>query len=438
MLNLKYMSKQENKSSLCGQNIEVQINCLNIQGEGVFYFEGKKGSVMGVLPEERVVVRVLSDKKDFLSCSLVKVISPSPLRIEPDCPYYYKCGGCNFLHIGKENSFLLKANVIKDFLSSIYSGDIALHKSTSQQNYRNNVAFAIDGKVVGLKGYHSSRVIPISYCKIAKENINTALAILQKYLQNGGENFSHAVVRSLDKSLSITLVCTKKPKDLNALVQNLISIFGENFGLYLNYNKNKKEILSDKFEHVFGQKFLTANEFGISFFVYPHAFLQVNDEIRLKLYERVSQFVAEERVVEGYSGVGILSAVLAQKAKSVTSIEINKSATKSANLLKERNNITNLENINGDFGEVFEKMDRKEPFTLVLDPPRKGLDKKVLDSITKTLPDKIVYVSCNPYTLKQNVTYLTQFYLVENVEFFDMFPSTFDIETLLILKRRKK
>ena len=425
-------------TSFVGKELEVHINSLNIQGEGIFCYDGKRGSVLGVLPKEKVRVKVLSDKKDFLSCSLLEVLTPSLLRVTPTCPYYSKCGGCNFLHIDQKLAFEFKAKVAQDFLSNIYSGKVVLHKSEKQENYRNKVSFAIDGHNIGLKSYHSSCVVPISFCKIAKESINKALIVLQIYLQNTKENFSHAVVRSLENSIMITLVCTHKPKDLKCLVEPLSATFGENFGLYLNYNKNKKEILSENFEHIFGVEKLSANEFGVQFFVYPHAFLQINDGVRLALYESVCKFVESKNVVEGYSGVGILSAVLSKTAKSVTSIEINKSATKSANLLKKNNNITNLTNINGDFGEVFEKLKNKENFTLVLDPPRKGLDKKALDCIIKTLPEKIVYISCNPYTLKQNVVYLKEYYDVENMEFFDMFVGSFDIETLLVLKRRKK
>ena len=424
------------KTSPANEQIEVKVQKLSINGEGLFSYGDKRGAVSKVLPGEIVKASINKTKKDFMFCSLEKVLEQSSDRTIAPCPYYDKCGGCNFMHVAPQKALEIKKQVLSEYFRDYYAGDIVTHASTCDLDYRNKVSFSILGTQIGFKEPQSNNIVEVDNCLVAKKQINKVLSLTKQYLiKINNTAINHLVVRCLGEGVCVVLVATSMPVQIEHYANLLKQSFGDDFGLFVNFGDGKNEILSKKYKLVAGHEYLTIQDKALTYYVYPDAFMQINDGVRVALYSRVCDEIDQKDVVEGYSGVGILSAYMSSKASSVTSIEINSFATKSAQKLKESNKIENLTIINDDFGHALKALKGKKDFTLVVDPARSGLDKKALDAILEFMPNKIVYVSCNPYTLKQNIGYLKGKYKVQKIELFDMFVQTFDIETLAALQK---
>ncbi len=414
----------------------IIIEELNINGEGISYKDNNKFCVKNVLINEEVEVENFKVKQNFFQSKLKKILKPSQDRIKEKCKFCTICGGCDFMFVRYKKSLMIKKDVLKKYFEKFFCGEIKINYSDNEFYYRNKVAFKVENNKIGLQKYMSNKLIEIDECIVAKQEINQVLNVLREYLkQYNNVEINHAVIRCLNGHMSIAIVCSKKPRFLNILVEKLKNKFNDKFGLYVNYNTNNKKIFSDKWEYVYGQKELQSTLFGIDFYVKPYSFMQINENVMEKMYKRVLGEIENEIVIEGYSGIGLLSCILSKKAKKVYSIELNNSASQDAEKTKKLNKIVNLENINGDCNIFLPKLIQKhKDATFIIDPPRSGLGIEILQSILKSRPKKIIYISCNPYTLKQNIVFLKDSYYIDKFEIFDIFPQTFEIESFVVLK----
>lgn len=250
----------------------------------------------------------------------------------------------------------------------------------------------------------------------------------------------HLVVRSIDDKLLITLVATGENIPLlYDLVSEIKNEFND-FGLNININNlNNNVILSNKYKHIYGNEKLKINSKGVNLEITNASFYQVNDYIKDKIYDEVLSQIDNKIVVDAFSGAGLLTSMLAKKAKKVYGIEIVKSAVLSANELMKNNNIKNVENICGDCTIELPKLIKKlkDEVTIVLDPPRKGCDKKILEAIKTASCDKIIYIACSPISLARDCKILLENndYQITLVKPFDMFPETKNVETLCVLEK---
>lgn len=434
---------KENKDSIINneKTFEVSIEDVNINGEGFCYINDKqtKVCIKNVLPQEEVVVEKVFEKNNFIKAKLQRVIKANKLRITPKCKYCGCCGGCDYQHLKTKDALAKKLDIIKKYFSDIYNKEIIANESKNEFNYRNKVSFYVKDNKIGLQQEGTNNLIEIDSCLILKPILNKVLNVFKFWLKEYKEkNINHIVVRTLNNSLSIVLVVSDKVKQLQELIKLLNDEIGENlYGLYFNFNNGKGKILGDKWSFVYGLKSLNDNYNGVEYQIHPYSFMQVNDEVKLLIYEKVLKEIENKVVIEGYSGAGLLSAIISKKAKKVIGVEINKQATEDANVLKEKNNLVNIENINGDCKQVLPLLAKKYPEAIFLiDPPRSGCDLETLKSLKENKISKIIYISCNPYTLKQNVKFLIDEYELEDLQIFDMFPQTSNIESLAILKRK--
>lgn len=433
--------KKENK--LKEENLlKINIEDVNINGEGFCYINNKqtKVCVKNVIPQEEVIVEKTFEKNNFINAKLQTIVKPNNLRVNPKCKYYGVCGGCDYQHLSTKNALAQKLNIIKKYFSDIYNKEIIALESKNDFNYRNKVSFFVKNGKIGLQQENTNNLIEVDSCLILKPILNKVLNVFKIWLDKYKEkNINHVVVRTLNNLLSIVLVVTEKIKNTQELINLLNNEFGENsYGLYFNFNNGKGKILSDKWLFVYGAKTLTDNYNGVEYQIHPYSFMQVNDDIKLLIYEKVLKEIENKVVIEGYSGAGLLSAIISKKAKKVIGVEINKQATQDANNLKQKNNLTNIENINGDCKQVLPQLAKKYPEAIFLiDPPRSGCDLETLKALKQNKISKIIYISCNPYTLKQNIKFLIDEYKLDSLQIFDMFPQTSNIESLAILKRKK-
>ena len=309
----------------------------------------------------------------------------------------------------------------------------------------------VKGKpILGMFRSASHSILEIDDCLLCNASISKVMQITRKWLKNSifkGFNFNkksgdlmYLVVREHSNQILVTIVASREV-ELKSLYDCYIQSF-DNIGLSLIISDLSGDILSGKYIHLYGKENININEFGVSYCIDSRGFLQVNNEIKNKLYQEVLDNIdIDASVIDAYSGAGLLSAIIAKKAKEVVAIEINKSASNSAKQLFLNNNIDNIKNICADVGAVLLKeLKLMDNITIVLDPPRSGCSKEVFDSINRMSDcnkiNKIIYISCNPSTLARDLSILKERYIIDSVRPYNMFPRTKHIETLVCLQRQ--
>ncbi len=441
----------------------VNIIDMGMDAVGIAKDDGKVYFVPGALTGEQVQVEIIKDNKNFCQAKINQIISASPNRTNPPCPYYKECGGCNIQHATYEYALQYKTNYIRSILKKNSGLDLEVKDtiaSDKQFGYRNKAVFNISkvkGKtIVGMYCESSHKTIEIKECllcdEFSKKLIQATNEFVQKFNLDGYDNITNKgllksiMLRKLNNQYLIVLVATAKPKQIDSFVEILKKYF-DNFGLFVNINNLKNSvILTDNYVHIYGLKTIQAEHVlancdTIKYTISPHSFMQVNDYIKTLIYNKVADICKKsDLVVDAYSGAGLLSAIVSKTAKQVYGLEIVKSATQDADSLKIINNINNLTNINTDCAvglpNLFKNLESAQ-FYLIIDPPRKGIDPAVADAVLQVLPKKVVYISCNPATLGRDIKLLVADgkYKVSLVQPYDMFAQTGHIETLAVLDK---
>lgn len=450
----------------------MKLTIINqgINGEGVAIDNGKIFFVPGAIIGEIVDCEITKDFGNYANTKLIKIISPSTNRVEPVCPYFEKCGGCDLQHMNYKTQLEFKQNLVKSTLKKVGEIDCEVLPTiccSTQFNYRNKISFSCSENAIGFKAKSSSSIVDVDFCPLANENINKIFSIIKKHLTNNKISMlKNIVIRQIENQSLIALVVAK-PQNLTALYNSLSQKI-ENFGLFMVINPRKDSVvLTNNIVHIGGlENIHLLKDYDLTLTV--DSFYQTNEDIQNKLYNHIlSQINNNDNVINGYSGAGLLSAEIAKKAKHVYGIEINKSAHKDAENLKKYNKISNLTNICGDFFENFKKLTNITGFNtsqnstntqnghagstnkhdttdkqinqpicnvLVLDPSKKGCGKQVMKSICDV--EKLIYVSCNPIALAKDLREIKDTYTIANIQPFDMFPNTISVETCVTLIKK--
>ncbi len=437
--------------------IELNVEDLGVNGEGVARFDGKAVFIKGALPGERIRAKIIAVKPRFNFALLEKVLSPAASRVSPPCPWFGKCGGCDLMHLEQSAQAEFKRELVKDTLSRVGGIDAeVLPVITGEKSlrYRNKLSFPVrkgrNGEIlIGLFAKGSHRVVETSDCLLQYEwNSKLVVEIKEFMLENGYCGYDdesgkgdvrHIVAREISDKAVVTLVCTRKLK-ADGLLKKL-QFFLPKVELYINVNRRRDNvILGDEWFCVGGNDEQVTEE-GYAVKIHPASFFQVNDEIRLKLYRQVCDVVTAKSVIEAFSGAGLLSGIMAKKAEEVFGIEINEAAHLSAIKMKEENGIANFTPVLGDvtkkLGDVIAKCKQKP--LVVLDPPRSGIEREVVDTIAAADIRGVIYVSCNPATLARDLKlFAANGYVIDKVQPYDMFPQTSNVETLVCLSKKSE
>lgn len=435
------------------QVVEINIDKLGMNGEGVGRVDNQVVFVPFALPNEKVKTICINNKNKFAIMKVTDVISASSDRIVPPCPYFKKCGGCDLQHLKYEKQLEFKTNLVKETLLKVGKIDTTIEpcEKSKEYGYRNKASFPIvneNGYHIGMYRVNSHNLVDIDYCYLQKDSINKVLSVTKQWLNTLNENetqshnakLKHLVIREIDGKILITLVVSdKKVYKLDDYVKLLQNNF-DDFGLNLNINKlDNNVILSNEYIHIYGNKDINIETNGVRQSINNASFYQVNDDIKDKIYQFVTNKLKDDVIIDAFSGAGLLTSYLSKKAKKVYGLEIVRQASQSADLLIKQNNITNVENICGDCSETLPKLVRKinDSVSVVLDPPRKGCDKKVLEALIVSKPNKIVYIACSPISLARDVNILLSsgLYKITCVKPFDMFPETKNVETVMVLEK---
>ena len=453
-------------------------------GEGIIRHEGITFFVPACLPGEKVSFRVLKVKGNIGYGKVEEVLTPAEERVREKCPVFSKCGGCCLQHLEYGAQLVHKATVVKDALRKIGGLHVRVPnavRSDLPYGYRNKLQIPVgvdkDGQnVIGFYAEHSHRIIPVKSCAIHPEWAEKLIAIVKRYMTEcavkGYDEVAktgairHIVAREIGGKFIITLVSAKRNlPNLPFLVQLLQECFSA-ITLYVNFNDSDTNVIFGKeFQLVHGMGFFESEEHGIRYEAGPVTFLQVNENVRAKLYKDALKTVSadgDEVVVDAYSGGGLLTAMIAKQVKRVYGIELEEEASRCADSLKEKNDLQNMFNICGYVEEklpaVLEK-EKGEKLRLILDPPRAGIARSVLYALLKSGIPKLTLISCNPATLARDLGVLTGslienekgelfknpnyteeglsgFYTIEKIQPYDMFPQTKHVETLVVLSKK--
>ncbi|MBP5308777.1 MAG: 23S rRNA (uracil(1939)-C(5))-methyltransferase RlmD [Clostridia bacterium] len=461
------------------EEYEVTIENFGANGEGVARINNFAVFIPFALPGELVKIKIVKVKRNFAYGKLLEVIKPSKIRRSAECPVFHKCGGCNMQHISYSEQLKIKSAAVRDCLAK--TADINIHvplteSCENEYRYRNKFQLPVrntpKGNVVGLFREGTHEVVPIDDCLIQKKWASCLIQAVKNYIDTGISCFNeekkegylkHVVAREVCGKMLIVLVVTeRKLKNIDCFIDLLKTWFSD-FSVFVNYNAgNGNVIFGSDFKLVYGEERTVAEVNGIKMPIGPESFMQVNDEVRDKIYARVSELVggdSKTAVIDAYSGAGFLTAVLAGKVGRAYGVECVAEAVACANELARANGLSDkITNICGKCEEVLPDLVRRisgeySSVSVVLDPPRKGCDVAVLNSLIEAKPQKIVYVSCNPATLARDLGILTGtlyycgnelkktfthngLYKIEFIRPYDMFPNTKHVETVVLMSRR--
>ena len=445
-------------------------------GEGIVKTEGCAVFVPFALSDEKIRLKILKAKSNYAFGKLLSVESPSPYRCEPLCPVFTKCGGCDLQHVEYSEQLKLKAKFVSDCLKKTADIDIAVPAAVSSGErfrYRNKLQLPVRhtkrGNVVGFFRENSHDVVPIDDCLIQRQWAGKLISAIKKYIESvscfdeetGRGNLKHVVARDVGGKLIIVLVITAEKAEKTDLFVSLLDERFNDYSLFINVNKlGNNVIFGDEFRLLKGSEKTSFIDGGITLSMGPQSFMQVNDDVRRLIYAEVSSLLkgAGSAVIDAYSGAGYLTAVIAKNCAHAYGIECVKEAVDCADELASKNGLSGkITNICGLCEEVIPRLipkvsEKYERVSVVLDPPRKGCDEKVLSAVLAAKPENIVYISCNPATLARDLGLLTGrlkyfgrelkktgsqngIYNIDFVKPFDMFPNTRHVETLVCLKR---
>lgn len=454
-----------------GDKILSEIIDFGMDGEGVAKVDGMPIFIPLAVKGDLAKVQIVHLKKDYGFGKLIKVVRPSELRATPICPVFGLCGGCDIQHISAQAQLDFKKEKIENcFRKAKLDIDVDDVVFGERFHYRNKLQIPFgeaNGRVVcGFYKKSSHEIVPIQQCFLQGEWSTKLISIVTAWANGdcGNRKISayneasesgilrHMVARYIDGFLCLTLVINADSlPEKDALCALLSSEF--EYNLYISINKkNTNVIFGTQTKKVFGQD-KTFEIDGIRQKISPLSFLQVNDEIKKFLYDRAVDYLKDCDVVfDIYSGAGSLSAQIAKASKSkqkpcVYGIEIVTEATQNADDLMKQNMLSEkVQNINGDAVTALPQLlqdglnnvnsTAKLLFGAVIDPPRKGCEDAVIQTLLQSGIERLVYISCNPATLARDLEKLSAAYTVLSATPYDMFPQTSHLETLVCLTRK--
>lgn len=447
----------------------LDIISVGYEGEGIAKIDGYPIFIEGAILGEKVKVLIVKAKKNYAYGKLLEVIEASEERIEPKCKVYKRCGGCTVQHMNYKKQLDYKFERVKDCISKIGGLDSSLVEypigMKEPERYRNKVQLPVGivkGELsIGFYAPRSHNIINLETCLIQDKVADKVADITRKWMTkynisaasidgvfNKNGLIRHVMIRKgfTTNEVMVVLVSTKKSVPN---IENFIEEIKNNIegikSIILNVNKeNTNVILGQECITLWGKDTITDYIDNFKFNISPLSFFQVNPVQTEKLYSKALEYAGltgEETVFDAYCGTGTITLFLSQKAKKVYGVEIIEPAIINARENAKINNIDNAEFFVGKSEEIIPELIEKGivPEVIVVDPPRKGCDIKLLEAIGKAKPKRVVYVSCDPSTLARDLKILEEKgYKTEKVQPVDMFPHTSHIENVTSLIKEQR
>ena len=430
------------------------------EGLGVVRLDGAVVFVPGAVRGEEIDLEIRRVMRACAAGEVVRVRTPSPARTRPSCPWFGRCGGCDFQHVTYEEELWAKRQRVQDALSRIGGSDVRVEEilgAPDTAHYRNKSQYPVgpDG-TIGFYRAGSHQVVPVDRCQIQSEEADrTARAVgdwMKRYHVPGYDERTgkglvrHVYVRTDRRGGSLCCVVANgkqlpREAELAALVLEAVP---KTVGVVLNGNTRRSNvILGDRYRTIWGRDHLEDTLCGLEFRLSVPSFYQVHRSQAEVLYGKALDFAAltgRETVLDLYCGIGTLTLCLARRAGRAVGAEIVPQAVADARENARRNRIGNVEFFCGDAAAVAEELSSQglRPDVIAVDPPRKGLGPEAVEAVTEMGPERVVYVSCDPGTLARDVArFARRGYRAVRATAVDLFPRTAHVETVVLLSKRE-
>ncbi|MDL2211549.1 23S rRNA (uracil(1939)-C(5))-methyltransferase RlmD [Erysipelotrichaceae bacterium OttesenSCG-928-M19] len=438
--------------------INAQVVDYTHDGKGIVKYDGAALFVPNCLIDEKLEVKIVKWKKKYGYGKVIKLLSENKNRVQPSCPFYFQCGGCQLQIMNYQEQLNFKNSKIKNvFLKhNITFTNLNIIENKTPLAYRNKLSIPLTTKKgtisAGLYRENSNDIIVIDNCLIQQDSINIVLneivSLLNAYNINIYDKFNQQgylrqiVIRSTynQDSILIGFVINEIEyhDELKQVIEQLVKNNKKIKTIVINYNnKNTNVILGDNSKVIYGDGYLIDEVNNYLFQISLNSFYQVNalqmNNLYLKAIE-MAKLSSEDIVLDAYCGVGTISIYLASKVKKVIGIDIVAQAINDANENKKLNKINNIDFICEDISEYFNH-DHTSYDCLFVDPPRKGCSLVFLNDIIKKQPKKIIYIACDPATQARDIRYLIDngYQIIEQCAV-DMFSQTYHIENIISLQ----
>ncbi len=396
--------------------MKVEVIKFDNMGRGIGYIDNKIIFIPKSAPGDIIEVEIIKNKKDYLEGKIINIIKPSRIRKEIKCPYYNSCGGCDLLHISLTEEMEYKLLKVNDILkkNNINYDVKEIIKCDNEYNYRNKITLKIVNKEIGYYISETHNLLPIDNCLLVNEDVNNLIKDLHHFNLVNGE----IIIRSNYKNELLIII------NSNDEIKNIE---------YIITNHNIVGIIQNN-KCIYGENFLIQKINDYLFKVSYNAFFQVNINICEKLFKLIDEYTKNSKnILDLYCGVGTLSIVVSHDKENVVGVEIVENAIKDANINKNLNKINNISFICSDTKNILDKIIPSFD-TIILDPPRSGVDEKVLKKILNTNIKQIIYISCNPFTLVRDLKLLLNNYQIQTLKLLDMFTWSEHVESFCVLK----
>lgn len=436
----------------------AHIDGYSSEGLGIARIDGQVVFVHGAVRGEICDVLVMKVLKNAAFGKIAALVEPSPARREPDCPYYGRCGGCDFRHMSYEEELWAKRARVQDALTRIGGAEIAVEEILGAEqplHYRNKSIYPISPTgEVGFYRARSHQVVHVEHCLIQKPEADALAQALRDYIARfrvppydeatGRGLLRHLYVRTscAGESLVCLLVNGSRLPHEEELVAMLRAAAPRLCGVVLGENTRRgNAILGDRYRTLWGRDYLTDTLCGLELRLSVPSFYQVNHDQAQRLYEKALEYAGltgRELAVDLYCGAGTITQVLARRARHVIGGEIVPEAIRDAEDSARRNGVENVEFLCGDASRLAAELRQRglRPDVICLDPPRKGLAPDVVEAAASMTPGRIVYVSCDPATLARDVARFAPLgYRPVRACAVDLFPGTAHVETVALLSK---
>lgn len=445
------------------KNKEYIVNIIDngYEGEGIAKIEDYTIFVPGAIKGEKIKILIVKVQTSYAFGKIIEIIEKSEYRIEPDCITYKRCGGCNLRHIDYEETLNMKQNAVQSLVNKTLKNPIKVNKTVAMGNpyhYRNKLQFPIgidkNGEpVIGVFANRTHEIIPVQGCAIQDiKSIQIAKYVvdaikkynLSVYDEKTGQGLMRHVIVKAAKSKGEYMVILVVNGNIlpyaKEIARNLVGACHSIVSVIVNINmKNTNVILGDKNITVYGRDYIV-DKLGDYFFkISPLSFYQVNPVQAEALYNyaiEAAEITKNDIVFDLYCGIGTISIFMAKSAKKVYGVEIVEQAIEMAKENAKENKIDNTHFIAGDTEIILtDLIENKKinPDVIIVDPPRKGLDKTSINNILKVKPRKVVYISCNPASLVRDLKMLEEKYEIKVIQPFDLFCFTSHVENCVVL-----
>ena len=445
--------------------IQLKITSTTAEGSGVGHTsDGMAVFVPMSATGDELSVKILKVKKTYAFGKLEEILTPSPARIEPDCPNFSKCGGCVWRHVSYSEECRIKEQKVRDAVERIGGINTEIKPIIACERtdrYRNKAQLPVgrdrNGNVqIGFYSFHSHRIVDCADCALQPEQFGEVIRITREFIDRYGVSvydestgkgrLRHLYLRcaEITGELMVCYVVNGNGlKNEDILIKNLREALPNLKTVVFNSNREKTNvILGSKNRVAYGEGVIEDELCGKRFCISPFSFWQVNRSQAEKLYTKALEYAnlsGRENLLDLYCGTGTIGLTMADGCKTLTGVEIIPDAVCDAEKNAERNGVKNARFICADAPAAAEQLRQEgvSPDVVILDPPRKGCGEELVETVAKMNPVRVVYVSCDPATLARDLKYFAERgYVTREVTPCDMFPRTAHVETVVLLSRK--